>query len=256
MKKFLLFLTFVFSSVVLFGQDIIVTKDAKRIDAKVLLIDDIEVKYVSFANPDGPVYRMLKTEIASIVYPNGYVDVFNNAETLQQQQPQQQQQEPAPQPQETAQIPLYNGVPMSLSVFKKMDDDDIDNFFEKSVGGDIYDQFHSGMRLGRTGKSLFIPGVILAGAGFITAVSCYAVAINSYYYNHSVDVMYSVGLSALFIGEGLVIASIPLRAIGGAKKRSAKNDYIDNYLRGTTSQLQPALNFGLTTTGVGLTVIF
>ncbi|MDR2683886.1 MAG: hypothetical protein LBB53_00710, partial [Prevotellaceae bacterium] len=63
-------------------------------------------------------------------------------------------------------------------------------------------------------------------------------------------------MAASVVGEGLIIASIPIRAIGGAKKRNAKNNYIEQYLKGSSSILQPSLNFGLTASGVGFTVNF
>ena len=56
---------FIASSV--YAQDIVVTMDAKSIKAKVLEINDQEIKYKDFENPDGPIYVMKKSEINMIV---------------------------------------------------------------------------------------------------------------------------------------------------------------------------------------------
>ena len=59
-----------------FGQDIIVTKDARRINAKVTEVNVDNVRYKNFDNQDGPVYTLLKSDIASIIYQNGNVETF------------------------------------------------------------------------------------------------------------------------------------------------------------------------------------
>ena len=59
-----------------FAQDIIVTKNAKRIDAKVTEVNVDNVRYINAKNPDGPVYTILKSDIASILYQNGRVETF------------------------------------------------------------------------------------------------------------------------------------------------------------------------------------
>lgn len=60
----------------------------------------------------------------------------------------------------------------------------------------------------------------------------------------------------LSVGQGLIFASIPLNAIGGAKKRNAQNKYIDNYLLKQTSMYSPSLGFGVSNSGLGLTLNF
>jgi hypothetical protein len=49
----------------LFAQDVIVTKDSKRINAKVTEVNPDDIKYKNFDNPDGPTY----TEVAKISKP-------------------------------------------------------------------------------------------------------------------------------------------------------------------------------------------
>ena len=58
------------------AQDIIVTKEGKKIEAKVTEINENDIKYKSYNNLDGPLYFMKKADIASILYENGQIDVF------------------------------------------------------------------------------------------------------------------------------------------------------------------------------------
>jgi hypothetical protein len=57
------------------AQDVIITRDAKKINAKVTEVNPGDIKYKKFDNPDGPTYTLPKNQIASILYQNGMVDV-------------------------------------------------------------------------------------------------------------------------------------------------------------------------------------
>jgi hypothetical protein len=59
-----------------FAQDVIVTRDSKKINAKVTEVNITDIKYKNFDNPDGPTYTLLKSDIASILYQNGSVETF------------------------------------------------------------------------------------------------------------------------------------------------------------------------------------
>jgi len=61
---------------VCFAQDVIVTRDAKRIDAKVTEINAENVKYKLFEHQNGPTYTLPRGDIVSIVYQNGEVETF------------------------------------------------------------------------------------------------------------------------------------------------------------------------------------
>lgn len=75
------------------AQDVIVTRDSKRIDAKVEEISETEVRYHRQDNPAGPVFVMPTSQIASIVFANGDVTTFNTQPTQQQQQQAQSAQQ-------------------------------------------------------------------------------------------------------------------------------------------------------------------
>ncbi|MDR0845580.1 MAG: CsgG/HfaB family protein [Tannerella sp.] len=63
------------------AQDVIVTKNAEKINAKVLEVNTDDVRYKRFDNPEGPIYTLLKSKIASIMYQNGTVETFEAEKT-------------------------------------------------------------------------------------------------------------------------------------------------------------------------------
>lgn len=77
-KQLLFTLILVFCSSMYAGaQDKIITKDAESIDAVILEVNLEDVTYRKADNPEGPVYRILKSDISTIIYGNGHVEVFN-----------------------------------------------------------------------------------------------------------------------------------------------------------------------------------
>jgi len=81
-KKTLLSVVYiVFLSCTCFAQDIINTRDSRKINAKVIEVNVDNVRYRNFDNQDGPIYTILKSEITSIIYQNGHIDTFETAET-------------------------------------------------------------------------------------------------------------------------------------------------------------------------------
>lgn len=75
-----------------FAQDIIITKDSKKISAKILRIAEDNVRYKDYNDQDGPSYTLLKKGISSILYENGEVETFDSAA---ESSTQTQTQEPA-----------------------------------------------------------------------------------------------------------------------------------------------------------------
>jgi len=74
---------FIALSCACFAQDIIVTKDSKRIDAKVTEVNVDDIKYKRFDHLDGPTYTLPKNEIVTIVYQNGLIDTFETEKPTQ-----------------------------------------------------------------------------------------------------------------------------------------------------------------------------
>lgn len=59
------------------AQDIIVTNDAQKIEAKILEVSRTEIKYKEKSNLNGPTFILETKEISSIIYSNGQVKVYN-----------------------------------------------------------------------------------------------------------------------------------------------------------------------------------
>ena len=76
MKKISLTFFFVIIALFCFAQDIIVTTDARRIEAKVLEVSESEVKYKETDNLEGPTFIISTNNISSIVYANGNAWLF------------------------------------------------------------------------------------------------------------------------------------------------------------------------------------
>ena len=61
----------------LWAQDIIVTTDSKKIEAKILEVSDSEIKYKEKDYLDGPTFVMATDKISSLLYANGKVVLYN-----------------------------------------------------------------------------------------------------------------------------------------------------------------------------------
>jgi hypothetical protein len=85
MKGFIGFIVMCLLSGNVFSQDTLITKDGEMIGAKVLEINQEEIRYKKSSNPDGPLYVIKKSEVVVIEYQNGTRDVFsitNNSGSL------------------------------------------------------------------------------------------------------------------------------------------------------------------------------
>ena len=59
------------------AQDVIVKQDGSTILSKVMEINSAEIKYKKWSNVDGPIYAISRSEVLSINYQNGEVEVFS-----------------------------------------------------------------------------------------------------------------------------------------------------------------------------------
>lgn len=80
MKRILFVMSvLIMSAVSVSAQDLITKKNGEDIKAKVLEIDNTNVKYKLFDEPDGVTYTMPKSQILMIRYQSGRNEVFNTA---------------------------------------------------------------------------------------------------------------------------------------------------------------------------------
>lgn len=94
MKKLLIFSVFtIMSTVSLVAQDIIVTNNAQKIEAKILEVSKTEIRYKEADNLDGPTFVMETQEINSIIYSNGKVALYNQEKVKEESQKSAQKDE-------------------------------------------------------------------------------------------------------------------------------------------------------------------
>jgi len=77
MKKQLILFAICLTSFCVSAQDIIVTKDAQKIDAKILEVSETEIRYKEFDNLDGPTFVLSTDKLSSIIYSKDKVILYN-----------------------------------------------------------------------------------------------------------------------------------------------------------------------------------
>lgn len=88
MKRIFTVSLFVLSATIsILAQDIIVTIDAKKIEAKIFEVSKTEIKYKEQDNLEGPIFILETKEINSIIYSNGKVVLYGakEAESIQKE---------------------------------------------------------------------------------------------------------------------------------------------------------------------------
>lgn len=81
MKRIYMFLLCAIFGLEAFANDVIVLKDNTRIDAKIEEVSSSAIKYRMVSNLDGPVFVQETDQIAVIIYDNGTVKTYNNADS-------------------------------------------------------------------------------------------------------------------------------------------------------------------------------
>ena len=81
MKKLILLFVAMIATTMLFAQDVIVTTDSKKIEAKIVEVSSTQVKYLDYNAQDGPTFVLSTDEIASIIFASGQVKVYEHKKT-------------------------------------------------------------------------------------------------------------------------------------------------------------------------------
>ncbi len=84
--KIAAFVAFVILAANSLAQDVIITNDAKKIDAKIFEVSKTEIRYKEKDNLDGPTFVLEINEISSIIYSNGKVVVYNQTTSTESAQ--------------------------------------------------------------------------------------------------------------------------------------------------------------------------
>ena len=87
MKPFFIFVTvfFIIGIYSISAQDIIVLRNGNVIEARVLEISPAEIKYKRFEHLDGPIIVIFLSNVLSIKYENGTIQIFNTEEVIKQE---------------------------------------------------------------------------------------------------------------------------------------------------------------------------
>lgn len=187
MRHSFLTLLFTLLAVFCYAQDIIVTTDARRIEAKILEVSESEVKYKEIDNLEGPIYILSTQSIVSIIYANGNVTLFQDSSSEKEYQ-----QETTPSLlTRLGETYTYKGHAMKGDVYA--------NFLNDHCPS-AYEIYHSGYIISYTGICLLSAAI---GMELGTLIGC---AIAGGNLNYSIPYMYCA--------LGLSVASIPLLIVG------------------------------------------
>jgi hypothetical protein len=78
MKNTLLLISQLFLINICFSQDVITKKNGDDINAKIIEVNQLDIKYKKQGASSGPTYSMDKSEILMIKYEDGSKDIFND----------------------------------------------------------------------------------------------------------------------------------------------------------------------------------
>lgn len=245
MKKVLTLMVALLTAFNLFAADIIVTRDARRIEAKILEVSSTEIKYKEADNLEGPTFVLTSAEINTIIYNNGTVKVFD-----------QPQQAPAQQSYNNAGYsnqPAFNGLPITKNDDfyymgdQRMTEDQYFDFIKQNCQV-AWESYQKGNLLWKQGWALFGVGmgVMIPGAAL------YSVGIAERYAE-----LYIPGAVFLASGSILTTASVPCLIVGGIKKYNSHNVYNDHCAARQQAFTTP-ITFGITSgaNGVGVAMNF
>ena len=250
MKRFVLFGLLLFVSMVSFCQDIIITKDAKRIECVISEVSSTEIRYKVWDNQQGPVFVLQTTEINSIIFQNGSVQVFNT------------------QPAQTATAPAYpfnspnpsfGGMNGELGEIQKFGDSYILNYQGKPISMDeaayirfiqqnspkSWKRYRQSTQLIGAGWGLFGSGLACLAMG----IPMWAVEGSRRYYGSD---MYIAGVFFTTLGSTTTACSVPLLAVGYYTR---KNNY-EYYNQTVRYRSQFSLNLQSSKDGIGLALRF
>ena len=256
----LLFAALCMSVASAFAQDIITLKKGEDIQAWVQEVGEVDVKYKKFENPNGPNYTLKKSEIFMIRYANGSKDVFDNQAVSEPLPAVINPPAPTNQPNVRREVQNRPNPAMDYAAFTQLKRDDrAMEAFLRDHDTELYKQFNRGSSLRRQGKGFLGTGLVVTGVSLGLMVAG-TIMINDSEPDSTDEetgaALFVAGNIGLYVGQALIIVSIPLSAVGGSLKKRAANGYEQKYFRNHASY-QRSLDFGITQSGgVGFTLNF
>jgi hypothetical protein len=179
------------------AQDIIITRDQRKIEAKILKIETNSIEYVRF-NTDLPVYSINKNDVLNIIFQDGMVENYGQLKSNTE---------------------ITAETTKEIKHFNTLDDKEVLEYL-RTKDPELYEQFHKAMDKRRKGKALLGSGIVFEVVGGIV----FGAGITS----SSTNAQRTATIGALLsiLGEALIIASIPTSASAGVWKKNIKNEYV------------------------------
>lgn len=222
MNKFLTLLLFVTISIVSFAQDIIITKDKERIQAKILEVSKDEIKYKKFTYQDGPVFSIDIDEIVTVAYENGEVEIYNE-ETIEEKNEMIQAKAEALRKQEA----MYGTLIKEDDLYYLCDRDKRTKMDKEAYLEFIQDNCPEAYKSYKTGNRLWKAGFGLLGSGLgmtlLVGTPLYVFGILEDYEEYRI-----AGSAFLTMGSLATSGSIPLLVVGGIKRNNSYEVYNDH----------------------------
>ena len=255
MKKILTLVVALLTVFNLFAVDIIVTKDARRIEAKILEVSSTEIKYKEADNLEGPTFVLTSAELNTIIYSNGTVKVYDSQPA---QQPAQQTSNAAQPSSAMTGLPIDKRDDYYYMGDMRMDEDQYLSFVRQNCPAAWEDHergqglWSTGWKLFATGAALTTCGAIMVGVGIAYGgyyrYGTYYASDNSVYWG-----CYVPGVIFTVSGAAIWTASIPCIIVGAVKRNNSYETYNEHCAARQQAQATP-LTLSLTAGGNGLGV--
>ena len=205
-----------------FAQDIIITKDKERIQAKILEVSQDEIKYKKFTYQDGPIFSIDIDEVVTVAYENGEVEVYDE-ETIEEKNEIIQAKAEALRKQEA----MFGTFSKEDDFYYLYDRDKTTKMDQKAYLQFIQDNCPEAYRSYQKGNTLWKAGLGMLGSGLgmtlLLGTPLYAVGIA----NENVGCLAS-GSVFITIGSLATAGSIPLLVVGGIKRNNSYEVYNDH----------------------------
>ena len=235
-----------------FAQDVIHTLDGRSIEAKVLEINDNDIIYKTFDNPEGPDYRLSVSRVTRIVFQNGTEQTFAPSSIL------------FPSPYSYDPYGPYGPLEYRWGHYYdrhgRLYGEQLRDYLGVSLYGSEYlkasSQYQWGLWLTLGGAAL-----LLSSVSFNAMMSDYDRSVSSMNMPSSWQVEDShSSMGAYFAAEGLIGAAcigvgIPLWVKGNRKLNAIADDYNQRYGRNAYGHTS-SLSIGSTANGFGLALNF
>lgn len=231
MKKLITLFLLATISCLSFAQDVIITKDKERIQAKILEVSKDEIKYKKFNYQDGPIFSVDIDDVLTVAYENGEVEVYDE-EFIEEKNEVIQAKAEALRKQEA----LYGTFTKEDEYYYLRDRDKTTRMDQKAYLEFIQNNCPEAYRNYQKGNKLWKAGLGMLGSGLgmtlLVGTPLYVVGVSkmvNYDYGHrqhNVGVNCTVAGSVfLSVGALTTAGSIPLLVVGGIKRNNSHEVY-------------------------------